>query len=51
MEVIILMSWRIWITRNNFIFKNEAFPIDGVKSLFKEFARLSIGPNQNTFQE
>ena len=31
MEVITLMSWSIWNARNNFIFKNEAFSIQGTK--------------------
>jgi len=39
MEVITLMSWSIWNARNNFIFKNEAFSIQGTKNAFiKEFA-------------
>jgi hypothetical protein len=39
MEVITLMSWCIWTARNNFIFKNEAFSIQGTKNAFiKEFA-------------
>lgn len=39
MEVITLMSWSIWTARNNFIFKNEAFSIQGTKNAFiKEFA-------------
>ncbi|XP_039853858.1 uncharacterized protein LOC120712204 isoform X1 [Panicum virgatum] len=39
MEVITLMSWSIWTAQNNFIFKNEAFSIQGTKNAFiKEFA-------------
>jgi hypothetical protein len=39
MEVITLMSWSIWTSRNNISFKNEAFSIQGTKQCFiREFA-------------
>jgi hypothetical protein len=36
MEIIILLSWSIWTSRNNLIFKNEAFSVDGAKDFFKK---------------
>jgi hypothetical protein len=51
MEIIILLSWSIWTSRNNFIIKNEAYSVDGAKGILKELPWLSIGPNQSTFQE
>jgi hypothetical protein len=41
MEIIILMSWSIWTSRNNFILKNEIFSVDGAEGVFKkEFAMV-----------
>jgi hypothetical protein len=40
MEIIILLSWSIWTSRNNLIFKNEAFSVDGAKGFFKEFGMV-----------
>ena len=41
MEVIILMSWSIWTSQNNFIFKNETFSDQKTKEIFiREFAMV-----------
>lgn len=34
MEIIILISWSIWTSHDNFIFKNEDFSIEGAKPYF-----------------
>jgi hypothetical protein len=40
MEIIILMSWAIWTSRNNYIFKNENISVEGAQSYSKEFAMV-----------
>uniref|UniRef100_A0A453HKQ5 Uncharacterized protein n=1 Tax=Aegilops tauschii subsp. strangulata TaxID=200361 RepID=A0A453HKQ5_AEGTS len=40
MEIIILGSWAIWITRNNKIFENIAPSFQGWKFIFKEELKL-----------
>jgi hypothetical protein len=36
MEIIILMSWAIWTSRNNYIFKNENVYVEGAQGFSKE---------------
>jgi hypothetical protein len=36
----ILMSWAIWIVRNDFIFKNLQPGVDKVKEIFKKETQL-----------
>nr|TKV97692.1 hypothetical protein SEVIR_9G511550v2 [Setaria viridis] len=34
MEIIVLMNWSIWITRNEWTFSNSAHSVQGVKRHF-----------------
>jgi hypothetical protein len=36
MLVVILMSWAIWTTRNDLIFKNQQASVSAAKETFKE---------------
>jgi hypothetical protein len=40
MEIIIVMSWAIWTSRNNYIFKNKNVSVEGAQGFFKEFAMV-----------
>ena len=36
MGILIIMSWTIWNSKNNLIFKNKSLSIQGAKSFFKK---------------
>jgi hypothetical protein len=41
MEIIVLISWAIWMSRNKEIFNNTAATIQGCKAIFRhEFSSL-----------
>jgi hypothetical protein len=46
MEVIILMTWAIWHTRNGWIFKNEDPPVDACKRKFIKVQASSISSKE-----
>jgi hypothetical protein len=42
MEIIILLCWSIWMSRNNLIFRNEEASKDKCKAIFRNVFALVI---------
>jgi hypothetical protein len=42
MEIIILLCWGIWMSRNNCIFRNNEASVEGCKAIFRDVFGLVI---------
>lgn len=47
MDVIILLSWSIWMARNDLIFRNIQPSLQNVKDFFQEFALVILRAKKN----